>query len=55
MYPMDFEEFLWATGDNVTAPFLKECFEKRIPAGDKIHRKIMSWAFYYLYKRLSAG
>ena len=38
---MDFEEFLWATGDNVTAPFIKECFEKRIPAGDKIHRKIM--------------
>ena len=42
MYPMDFEEFLWATGNNVTAPFIKECFEKRIPAGDKIHRKIMS-------------
>ena len=20
MYPMDFEEFLWAIGDNVTAP-----------------------------------
>ncbi len=41
MYPMDFEEFLWATGDTVTAPFIKECFEKRIPAGDKIHRKFM--------------
>ncbi|MEE1213028.1 MAG: ATP-binding protein [Treponema sp.] len=42
MYPMDFEEFLWATGDTVTAPFIKECFEKRIPVGDKIHRKIMT-------------
>ena len=42
MYPMDFEEFLWATGDAATAPFIKDCFEKRIPVGDKIHRKIMT-------------
>lgn len=42
MKPMDFEEFLWATGDNVTAPFIKDCFEKRIPMGDKLHRKIMT-------------
>lgn len=42
MYPMDFEEFLWAIGDTVTAPFIKECFEKRLPVGDKIHRKIMT-------------
>ena len=42
MYPMDFEEFLWATGDTVTAPFIRECYEKRIPVGDKIHRKIMT-------------
>lgn len=41
MYPMDFEEFLWATGDTVTASFIKDCFEKRKPVGDKIHRKIM--------------
>lgn len=42
MYPMDFEEFLWATGDTVTAPYIKECFEKRIPVGEKIHRKFMT-------------
>lgn len=42
MYPMDFEEFLWATGDTVTAPFIKECFEKRIPVGDQLHRKFMN-------------
>lgn len=42
MYPMDFEEFLWAIGDSVTAPFLKECFEKRMPVGEKLHRKFMN-------------
>lgn len=41
MYPMDFEEFLWATGDSTIAPFIKECFENRIPVGDKMHRIIM--------------
>lgn len=41
MFPMDFEEFLWAIGDTVTAPFIKECFEKRIPVGEKLHRKFM--------------
>ena len=39
MYPMDFEEFLWATGDSVTVPFMKSCFEKRIPVGEKLHRQ----------------
>ena len=26
MYPLDFEEFLWSLGDNVTIPLLKEFF-----------------------------
>lgn len=41
MYPMDFEEYLWALGDEVTIPTIKEAFEKRKPLGDAIHRKIM--------------
>ena len=41
MYPMDFEEFLWAKGNTVTMPAVKEAFEKRIPLGDPVHRKIM--------------
>lgn len=41
MYPMDFEEFLWAKGDTITAPAIREAFEKRKPLGDAIHRKIM--------------
>ncbi|MGN0906127.1 MAG: ATP-binding protein [Bullifex sp.] len=41
MYPMDFEEFLWATGDNVTADAIRENFQNRKGFDDAVHRKIM--------------
>lgn len=41
MYPMDFEEFLWAQGNSVLYPFLRECFEKRKPLGSQIFRQAM--------------
>lgn len=41
MYPMDFEEFLWALGDTFTYQVIKDAFEKREPLGDAVHRKIM--------------
>ena len=41
MYPMDFEEYLWAVGDRVTIPVMRSAFEKRKALGDAIHRKIM--------------
>ena len=41
MYPMDFEEYLWALGDTVTGPVIRDAFQKRKPLGDGIHRKIM--------------
>lgn len=31
LYPLDFEEFLWALGDTVTIPFLQDCFVNRKP------------------------
>ena len=40
MYPMDFEEFLWALGDNTTIPFLKKCYDNKIPI-DIAHNRIM--------------
>ena len=42
MFPMDFEEFLWAMGDTVTVPLLKACFESKKPLGQDLHRKIMN-------------
>lgn len=41
MFPMDFEEFLWATGDTTTSKLLTNVFEKKIPLGDAVHRKLM--------------
>lgn len=41
MYPMDFEEFLWAKRDTFTADVIRDAFEKRKPLGEAIHRKIM--------------
>lgn len=41
MYPMDFEEFLWAIGDNATMPLLKQAFERGKGVGDVAHRKLM--------------
>lgn len=41
MYPMDFEEYLWAIGDDVTYTAIKNAFEKRKALGDAVHRKIM--------------
>jgi predicted AAA+ superfamily ATPase len=42
MFPLDFEEFLWALGDNATVPLIKQCFETKTPLGQALHRKIMN-------------
>jgi predicted AAA+ superfamily ATPase len=39
MYPMDYEEFLWAIGDETTFPLLKKCYEASQELGDAMHRK----------------
>lgn len=48
MYPMDYEEFLWALGDEVTTPLLLECFIKKKPLGDAVHRKQMQQFRLYM-------
>jgi len=40
--PLDFEEFLWATGDEVSTEYLKACFKDRRPAGSQIHKNMMN-------------
>lgn len=42
MFPLDFEEFLWALGDEATVPFLKSCFDKKAAVGQAVHRKVMN-------------
>lgn len=41
MFPMDFEEFMWAQGDMVTVPAIRDAFQNRKPMGDAIHRRIL--------------
>lgn len=41
MYPMDYEEFRWALGDEVTIPLLREAFEARRSLGDAVTRKLL--------------
>ena len=42
MHPMDFEEFLWAIGDEATVPLIRKCFDAKKPLGQALHRKIMN-------------
>ena len=42
MFPMDFEEFLWARGEDMIIPVIKDCFEKRKPMGQALHRKAIT-------------
>ena len=47
MYPMDFEEFLWAMGNEVMMPYIRERFEKRQPMGE-FHREALHYFRQYL-------
>ena len=48
MFPLDFDEFLWATGNNALIPIIERCFAKRIPVGGGMHRQIMDVFRQYL-------
>ena len=48
MFPLDFEEFLWAIGDDVTYSYIKNCFENKNQIGQALHRKIMNQFRQYL-------
>ncbi len=39
MYPMDYEEFLWAIGDTTSFSLLRKCFEMNQGLGDATNRK----------------
>lgn len=41
MFPMDFEEFAWALGEGMIIEYIRDCFEKRVPLHDSIHKKAM--------------
>lgn len=41
MYPMDYEEFLWAIGDNTSYSVVKKFFETGKPLGQQTNRKLL--------------
>ena len=41
MYPMDFEEFLWATGDIETPQLLEKIYKNKISIGQEQNRNMM--------------
>ena len=41
MYPMDYEEFLWAIGDNSSHNVIKQFFEMGKPLGQQTNRKLL--------------
>lgn len=48
MYPMDFEEFLWANRQEMLMDFIRGQFEKQLPLGQALHRKVMDFFRLYL-------
>ncbi|MDR0962219.1 MAG: ATP-binding protein [Mediterranea sp.] len=47
MFPMDFEEFLWAVGDEMMMPYIRAQFDKQQPMG-AFHRRAMDYFRQYL-------
>lgn len=47
MYPMDFEEFLWAIGEDMLMDFIRTQYEKKEPMGS-LHRKALDYFRQYM-------
>lgn len=48
MYPLDFEEFLWAMKNETLMDFIKTCYTNKKPLDQALHRKAMDYFKEYL-------
>jgi hypothetical protein len=48
MFPLDFEEFLWAIGDDVSFPLLRQFYERKMPLGPAHRSKEKDLRIYML-------
>jgi len=48
MYPMDFEEFLWAIGREPTFDLIRYSYQKMKPLGDSVNRELMKLFRLYM-------
>ena len=47
-YPMDFEEFLWACGNETAMPLIAKCFREKMPLGREMNDSLMDLFRQYL-------
>lgn len=48
MHPMDFEEFLWALGNESLMDLIRKSYEERKSLGQAMHRKVMDYFRQYM-------
>ena len=48
LYPMDFEEFLWAQGNEMLMDMIRRCYDTGKPMGQVMHRKAMDYFRQYM-------
>lgn len=49
MYPMDFEEYLWANGvQEQTIAYLRNCYEQKKPVSETVHQTLCKLFYSYL-------
>lgn len=48
MFPMDFEEFLWASDNDILMDFIRDRFNNKQPLGNSMHRKAMDYFRQYM-------
>lgn len=41
MFPLDYEEFRWALGDEATVPLMQQALEQRMALGESVNRHLM--------------
>ena len=55
MFPMDFEEFLWAIGDEVTMDVIREAFMAKHGVGGRAHHEIMKSFYRCCYSLIASS
>ena len=48
LFPLDFEEFLWAMGEESAMEFIQNRFENKLPLGQALHRKMLNLFRQYI-------
>lgn len=41
MFPLDFEEFLWTTDNEVLSEYIRECYKNKTPLIDSFHKRAL--------------